>query len=222
MTRKRLSLIVCLSLVALGGCGCGLWYFLGDVIVGGTNRERIVEARPTTGPASRWAEPLKCEGVGNFHRVSPTLYRGAQPTAEGMKNLSQMGIRMVISLRGYHGDSGLIGDLPLKYKRLKFDTLRPEDEEVAEFLKLVSDVENQPVFVHCLHGSDRTGMMCAAYRVVFEGWTKSEAIDEWTKGGFGFHGMFKNLVRYFRKLDVKSLARSGPSARGELDISQRT
>ena len=211
MTRKKLSLIVCLGLVALGGCGCGLWYFFGDVIVGGTNRERIVSAVPATGPASRWAQPLTCEGVDNFHRVSPTLYRGAQPTAEGIKNLSQMGIKMVISLRQYHGDSGEIGDLPLKYKRLKFDAWDPDDEQVAEFLKLVSDPENQPVFVHCLHGSDRTGMMCAAYRVVFDGWTKDQAIDEWTRGGFGFHGMFKNLVKYFRELDIKSFAPVRPT-----------
>jgi len=232
MTKKKLSLIVCVSLVAFGGCGCGLWYFLGDMVVGGTNRERIAAAVPATGPASRWAEPLKCEGVGKFHRVSPTLYRGEQPTAEGMKNLAKMGIKMVISLRQYHGDSDEIGDLSLKYKRLKFNTLSPRDEQVAEFLKLVSDPENQPVFVHCKHGSDRTGMMCAAYRVTFEGWTKDQAIDEWTKGGFGFHGMFKNLVRYFRKLDIKSLAPAGLSDLQtrlpmalivrQLDISRRT
>jgi tyrosine-protein phosphatase SIW14 len=205
MTRKKTLLLVFMSLVAFGGCGCGLWYFLGDVIVGGTNRDRIVSEMPTTGPASRWAEPLTCEGVGNFYRVSPTLYRGEQPTKEGMKNLSKMEIKMIVSLRQYHGDSSLIGDLPLKYRRVKFNALNPSDEQVAEFLKLVSDPENQPVFVHCLHGSDRTGMMCAAYRVVFDGWSKSEAIDEWTRGGFGFHGMWKNLVRYFDKLDTRSL-----------------
>ena len=181
MTRKKLSLIVCLTLVVFGGCGCGLWYFLG-----GTNSERINDTAGFNGSASRWAEPLTCEGVDNFHRVSPTLYRGAQPTEEGMKNLSKMGIKMVISLRNFHGDSSKIGDLPLKYKRLAFNTLHAEDKEVVEFLKLVSNPENQPVFVHCLHGSDRTGMMCAAYRVVFEGWTKDQAIDEWTRAGLVF------------------------------------
>ena len=203
MTGKKLS-IVCLSLVALSLYGS--WYFFGDVLIGGVNRQRITTTVPTTGPVSRWAQPLKCEGVDNFHRVSKTLYRGAQPTEEGFKNLSKMGIKMVISLRTFHGDSDDIGDLPLKYKRFTFNTLHAEDKEVSRFLKLVSDPDNQPVFVHCLHGSDRTGMMCAAYRVVFEKWTKDQAIDEWTKGGFGFHRMFKNLVKYFRKTDFKSLA----------------
>jgi protein tyrosine/serine phosphatase len=174
---------------------------------------RITSAVPTTGPASCWAQPLTCRGVDNFFRVSPTLYRGQQPTAEGFKNLSKMGIKMVISLRKFHGDSGKIGDLPLKYKRITFNTLHPEDKEVVEFLKLVSDPANQPVFVHCKHGSDRTGMMCAVYRVVFGGWTKDQAIDEWTKGGFGFHSVFKHLVKYFRKTDLKSLAPVRPTSR---------
>jgi hypothetical protein len=211
MTRKKSLRIVFLCLV--GACLYGSWYFFGDALIGGVNRQRAATTMPTTGPASLWAQPLKCEGVDNLHRVSKVLYRGAQPTEEGFKNLSKMGIKMVISLRSFHGDSDDIGDLPLKYKRFTFNTLHAEDKEISGFLKLVSDPKNQPVFVHCLHGSDRTGMMCAAYRVTFEGWTKDQAIDEWTKGGFGFHRMFKSLVKYFRKTDLKSLAPPPPTTR---------
>jgi protein tyrosine/serine phosphatase len=204
MTRKRLLLIVCLSIFA--SSVCGVWYFFGDALFTETNRVRIDELAPTSGPARIWAQSLECEGVGNFYRVSPTLYRGAQPSEEGLKNLSEMGIKMVISLRQLHGDSDEIGDLPLKYKRLRFNTWRPKDEYVSGFLALVSDPANQPVFLHCKHGSDRTGMMCAVYRVVYDGWTKDEAINEWTKGGFGFHSIFEDLVEYFRQTDLKSLA----------------
>jgi protein tyrosine phosphatase (PTP) superfamily phosphohydrolase (DUF442 family) len=211
MTRKRSLRIVLLCLVAL--CVYGSWYFFGDALIGGVNRQRKKNARPTSGPATRWARKLECKGVENFHQVSPTLYRGAQPTEEGMKNLSKMGIKMVISLRKFHSDRDEIGDLPLKYKRITFNTLHPEDKEVAEFLKLVSNPANQPVFVHCLHGSDRTGMMCALYRVAYERWTKEEAIFEWTEGGFGFHGLFKHLVRYFEKLDIESFIPPAPATR---------
>ena len=228
MTRKRKLLITCVSLAVLAAGGS--WYFFEVVIAGGTNRQRITKAIPTTGPASRWAQALECEGVKNFYKVSPTLYRGAQPTSEGMKNLSKMGIKMVLSLRKFHSDRDEIGDLPLKYKRLTFNTVHPEDKEVAEFLRLVSDPANQPMFVHCLHGADRTGMMCAVYRVVFEGWTKEQAIAEWTKGGFGFHSIFKGLVKYFRKTDLKSLAprlpatgpASRPATRKSIDIRPST
>jgi len=125
MTNKKLLLLICLSLVVAGGCG--LWYFLGDLVVGGTNRERNLGAIPTSGPASRWAEPIECEGLPNLHRVSPVLYRGAQPTAEGMKRLVDMGIKSVISLRSLHSDRDEIGDLPLVYKRLRVDAFNPTD-----------------------------------------------------------------------------------------------
>jgi len=203
MTNRKTVLLTCLILVV--GGGYGLWYFLGDLIIGGTNTERNNPAVPATGPARRWAEPLECEGVENFHRVSPVLYRGAQPTDEGMKRLAEMGIKMIVSFRQFHGDSDEIGDVPLRYKRIRVNAFRPEDDEVAEFLEIVADPDNHPVFVHCLHGADRTGMMCAAYRVAFQGWTKPQAIAEWTEGGFGFHGIFKNMVKYFRKLDIESL-----------------
>jgi tyrosine-protein phosphatase SIW14 len=209
MTRKKLLLILCLGVLPLSVWGA--WCFFGDDLTGGTNRQRDVELIPTTGPARIWAQSLECEGVDNFYRVSPNLYRGAQPSEEGLKNLSEMGIKMVISLRQLHGDSDAIGDLPLKYKRLRFNTFRPKDEHVSDFLALVSDPENQPVFLHCKHGSDRTGMMCAVYRVVFDGWTKEEAINEWTKGGFGFHGIFDDLVKFFRQADLKSLAPAPPT-----------
>ena len=211
MTRKKSLRIVFLCIAGLGVYGS--WYFFGDAIIGGVNRQRDPKAVPATAPACQWAQPMKCKGVDNFHRVSPTLYRGAQPTEEGMKNLSKMGVKMVISLRKFHSDRDELGDLPLKYKRLTFNALHPEDKEVAEFLRLVSDPANQPVFVHCLHGSDRTGMMCAVYRVVHDRWTKDQAVAEWTKGGFGFHGVFKHLVKYFRKADLKSLAPPAPATR---------
>ena len=62
-----------------------------------------------------------------------------------------------------------------------------------------------PVFVHCLHGADRTGTMCAAYRVVVDGWTKQQAIDEMTKGGYGFHPVWANLPKFIENLDVEKI-----------------
>ena len=49
--------------------------------------------------------------------------------------------------------------------------------------------------------------MIAIYRVAVEGWTKREAIDEMTKGDFGFHSVWKNLIVYFNELDIDALKR---------------
>ena len=61
------------------------------------------------------------------------------------------------------------------------------------------------MFVHCQHGADRTGVMCAAYRVVVDGWTKQQAIDEMTQGGFNFHSVWSNLPEFIEKLDVEKV-----------------
>ena len=74
--------------------------------------------------------------------------------------------------------------------------------------------EMQPVLVHCKHGSDRTGMMVAVYRVVVQGWEKGAAVDEMTHGGYGFHAVWENLQDYVMALDVAGiraqLAEAGP------------
>jgi protein tyrosine/serine phosphatase len=77
---------------------------------------------------------------------------------------------------------------------------------MRRFLAVVGDPARQPVFVHCLRGSDRTGMAVAVYRMSAEGWSREEAIDEMVRGGFGFNRRFRNLEGYLRSLDVAALS----------------
>jgi hypothetical protein len=44
------------------------------------------------------------KGVGDFAAVTPTLYRGSQPTHEGFKELAKMGIKIVVDVRGTKRD----------------------------------------------------------------------------------------------------------------------
>jgi len=76
---------------------------------------------------------------------------------------------------------------------------------VVKFLRLATTPALQPVLVHCRHGSDRTGIMVAVYRIVVEGWSKAEATDGMINGGFGFHPLWKNLPRYIEALDVAAI-----------------
>src|SRR5581483_4952560 len=146
-------------------------------------------------------------------RVTPTLYRGAQPSAEGMRRLQEMGIKTVVSLRALSDDESLMPKAPVDLVRIRFKTWHPEDEDVVRFLKVAIDPARAPIFVHCQHGSDRTGTMIAVYRVAVQGWTKEEALREMTEGGYGFHPMWSNLKRYLRKLDVESLKQKALSAK---------
>jgi hypothetical protein len=81
----------------------------------------------------------------------------------------------------------------------------PERKEVIRFLQIVTDPGRTPVLVHCQHGADRTGTMCALYRIVVQGWTKEEAIQEMKEGGFGFHGVWINLSNWINELDMASI-----------------
>jgi hypothetical protein len=63
-----------------------------------------------------------------------------------------------------------------------------------------------PWFVHCHHGSDRTGMMVAVYRAVVQGWPMDKAIDEMINGGFGFHEIYRPFtVPFLKRLDIEAL-----------------
>jgi protein tyrosine/serine phosphatase len=152
-----------------------------------------------------WAIKMEAPGLHNFYQVTTNLYRGAQPTTQGMQELKKLGIKTVLNLRGYHSDTSLVAKGDLKLARLHMEPWRAEDEDVVQFLKIVTDTNNLPVFVHCQRGADRTGMVCAVYRVVVCGWTKDAAVQEMKEGGFSFNSDWKNLVNYVEKLDVEAL-----------------
>lgn len=59
--------------------------------------------------------------------------------------------------------------------------------------------------MHCKHGSDRTGLMSAMYRVVVENWSKEDALKEMTQGGFGQSTHFKDGANYMMKADIPAL-----------------
>jgi len=162
-------------------------------------------ASADSGNRAKWAQRLKLPGLPNLHKVSDGLYRGAQPSAKGMRQLEEMGVKTVVNLRSAHSDRDELEGTALAYERIGLTTRGPNTEDVVRFLRIVTDEGRTPVFVHCQHGADRTGTMCAIYRIAVEGWSKEEAIEEMTKGGFGFHGIWANLPECVRKIDIDEI-----------------
>ena len=142
-------------------------------------------------------------GLPNFAKVSDTLYRGAQPTREGFLALKGMGVKTVVSLRMLHSDRGMLEGTGLQYLRIEAKAWHPEDEDTARVLKIIEDPKNQPVFVHCQHGADRTGALIAAYRIVEEGWTTDEAAAELPN--FGYHPIWTEVMSYLKSFDRASM-----------------
>lgn len=178
----------------------------------GVARPSVPETAVSAGPAAstataaskKFATPRNdIGGLKNFAKVSDVLYRGEQPTAEGFAALKKMGIKTVISLRAFHSDRAMLAGLGMYYKRMGIYTWDFRDEYVVNFLKLVTNPQYQPVFVHCQHGADRTGTMCAIYRAAAQGWSMSDAMSE--MHNFGFHTIWSNLKKYLESIDPKKV-----------------
>lgn len=180
--------------------------FLGLLPIGCKAEEKEAN-KETPSPAqadrpAKWAESVKKDNLENLYRVTPELYRCAQPTTEGMAELKKMGIQTVINLRHNHTDDDEIKGTGLESVAIPINTWHMKDEYVVKFLKTATDPSKQPVLVHCQHGSDRTGTMCAMYRICVQGWSREDAIKEMKEGGYGYHAMWFNLIKYIENVDI--------------------
>lgn len=152
-----------------------------------------------------WAKPVKRDGVPNLFKVSEDVFRSAQPSENGFRKIKELGVATVVNLRSFHSDRDKIGDTGLAYEHLYMKAWHPEEKELVRFLQIVTNKRRTPILVHCQQGADRTGLMCAVYRVAVQGWTKEDAISEMKNGGYGFNSVWTNIVRYVRELDVEHI-----------------
>jgi len=179
--RKTISLVASLLLFSALAGYCG-------------SRESV---RPST-----WARPIEIDGVPNLHKVSDTLFRSGQPSPEGLKALAALGIKTIINLRSMHPAAEETASAGLNYVEIPSRATSVKKADVLRFLAAVTESSGGPYLVHCHHGADRAGLMVAAYRVVVQNWTKEEAIREMKTGGYGFHSVYSNIVRFIRRLDA--------------------
>ena len=124
----------------------------------------------------------------NFAEVSPTLYRGGQPTADGWRNLAKMGVDIVVDLRvtGRAHERATVTKLGMRYIEIPWICFNPTDSDFARFLAVLRQNPGKKIFVHCATGDDRTGMEIAAYRMAEQSWTAEEARKEMQAFGFNF------------------------------------
>ena len=202
---RRRAILAAAALAAALAIGLAVY-----LKVSGVRLRALVTARqapPAAGRPAAWAAPVVRPGLPNLFKVSDDLYRGMQPTAEGFRELQALGVKTVVNLRSLHSDRGKIAGTDLEYEHVRVEPWDAETDEAVRFLRIVTDKGRVPVFVHCQHGADRTGAMCAVYRIAVQGWSKEEAIREMTDGGFGYHEAWENLIAFIRGVDVPALRR---------------
>ena len=148
--------------------------------------------------------------IPNFYQVDDILYRGGQPSQEGLNKLVSLGIKTVISLRGANEEQlqeiKLVKVLGMNFYNLPMSIYeRPSDDQVLTFLEIVLTKDNQPVFLHCTSGRDRTGAMVAMYRVLVSGLTIKQAYKEAKRLGFWPYRGEAELKNFIHQLKDKRI-----------------
>lgn len=132
-----------------------------------------------------------CTGLSNFGEVTPDLYRGGQPGADGLKALKKMGVSIVIDMRGSRSaqEQSAVEELGMEYVSIPWHCPFPSDTAFVKFLKVIEQNPGKKIFVHCRLGNDRTGMAIASYRMAEQGWSADEAMTEMKL--FGYRGVHR-------------------------------
>lgn len=134
-------------------------------------------------------EPIKNSHIRNLWKVNAGLWRGGQPDEEGLCELARLGVKTVICLRFrisiIDWERAVCEKLGLKFISIPLNyTTLPRAPQIERFFKTVDDAANHPVYVHCYHGSDRTGLMLGIYRIARDGWVVVDAYKEMKLCGF--------------------------------------
>jgi len=142
-------------------------------------------------------------GIDNVGRVSPCIFRGRQPAGEGYQTLKGMGIKTVINLRAMHDERKKVESAGMKYLEIPVPMTRGvRTEKLQEIIHAMSDPSNQPVYIHCALGQDRTGIVIAAYRMDVDGWSYDEAEKEMQS--FGFNDAWIHLKNSLKNYAIQT------------------
>lgn len=137
-------------------------------------------------------------GLSNVGKVSPAIFRGSQPLPEGYITLKKMGIKTVINLRTSKNEKKVVESTGMRSIEIPMNVLSDVNvETVNRIIEIMADPINQPVYIHCKLGQDRTGVVVAAYRMKVDGWSLSEAEAEMQ--AFGFNDLWYKLKKFIRK-----------------------
>jgi tyrosine-protein phosphatase SIW14 len=171
--------------------------------------------------------PSAADLVVNFHRVDAELYRGGRPAYRDDVYLkfADLGIRTVMNLEGgdqAQREKAMIDRVNLRLMKDNKPPLRFVSYPIESFTETIVGAPSQkdmtalfaeiekapkPIYLHCQHGKDRTGMVVLLYRV----WRGEESFDEAYNEARYYHfsmwnfGLKRTLEHYRAAGTLKSL-----------------
>ena len=121
--------------------------------------------------------------------VSPGIYRGPRPSQGTLAQLKALGVHTILDLEdtssAIRTERGWVGQLGMTFISEQMSGFwTPNDSEVNQIEAIMADPSKRPIFVHCQHGQDRTGLIVGLYRVFSEGWSPADAYHEMLAKGF--------------------------------------
>lgn len=146
--------------------------------------------------------------IAHLHKIDDHLFTANQPKSEDFATLKQMGIKTVVDLRGgwIHAprERKEVEAAGMKYVSVRLSGFwEPHDSQIAKILSVVEDPAQQPVFVHCRRGDDRTGIVIACYHIDHDHWTNQRALDAARHDGMSIlEVLMQRYVRHFDPVRV--------------------
>lgn len=148
-----------------------------------------------------WAAP-PTNPIPNFEMVEEGVYRGGSPGEEGIAYLKQLGVKTILNLddRKSSNESESAAAQAAGIQEIlnpMSGFWMPKDASVDRALNALDRTNLRPIFVHCQHGQDRTGLVVGLYRVFAEHWQPAHAYQEMKQ--LGFHPVLMFLNHYFER-----------------------
>src|ERR1041385_1586348 len=139
--------------------------------------------------------------IRNFLRENKDFCTGGQPRLEQLEQLKNEGVKADLTLRqpSEHRDAeeeAKAKELGLRYFNIPVAYGNPNEEQVAEFLKITDDPENRPAFIHCT-AAIRVGAFWMIRRVLRDNWKIEDAEAEAVKIGLRDSPHWLEFARHY-------------------------
>jgi hypothetical protein len=141
-------------------------------------------------------------------QLSPVLYKGPEPNVALMKRLKKMGVKTILSARlnPKERKAEQARKLGLNWIHMKTGLfIAPREPEINEFLAIVDNPKNHPIYLTCSLGADRTGFYKGIYRMARQDWPLDKSVAElhqgfskWWKLWYAFY-YYQEELQFFQE-----------------------